>query len=116
MSDPHSQNLSPTSQFLAREFPLTKSPLIARLQLFLPKIEAENAKLKENTVIDHGISVEKVDLDAVDEEENESSSSNRESSKEASKISRLAYLSSFSASNPFIAVNLKAVMYNLTSI
>jgi hypothetical protein len=79
----NSGNGSIADRFLAREFP-QQSPLISRLQQFIPQISADNERLKkEGTVVqDDGISIEQVPMKANGEEEESASSDDSSSDEE----------------------------------
>jgi hypothetical protein len=71
---------SPAAQFLAREFPV-QSPLIAKLQKFIPELSAANKQLqKEPQTANAGISIEHMAMKANGEEESSTDSSSGEES------------------------------------
>lgn len=60
MSNPNDDKNLIASKFLAREFP-QQSPLISRLQHFIPQISAANEQLRqEGSTKNNGISIESV--------------------------------------------------------
>ncbi|KAI6183143.1 hypothetical protein M3Y97_00456800 [Aphelenchoides bicaudatus] len=80
MSNPRITDSSPAAQFLAREFPV-QSPLIARLQQFIPELSKANEQLQnEDQKPNIGISIEHVAMNANGEEESSANSSSDEES------------------------------------